>query len=119
MNRPKRYLRLRLKVALTIVVGVLSLPYLVDIAYMDDLTPTHSAQEIVIDKDKDFDDEVVVASADWQHNRPFLLLDSADGPLEGLQRPSFSQDRDDVDRAVEPFEYLITASLISRPPPIA
>jgi hypothetical protein len=111
MNRhPRR--RLPLRTALAIAVSLLALPYLVDVAYLGDLTPTHSAQEIINDKDKDYDEQVLVVFTDYELDHVGIRASEYDLPLSFLAE-------DDVDRAVLPFEYLMTASLISRPPPFA
>ena len=99
--------------ALTIAIGLLALPYLVDVVYLGDLTPTHSAQEITCDKEKDSEERLVVSSTEYQ-----LALIIVGVRECAPDYPSFLAE-DDVDRAVLPFEYLTTASLISRPPPFA
>jgi hypothetical protein len=95
---------------LIVAISFFALPYLVDVVYLDDLAPTHSAQEIVSDKDRDFDDEIRVAAVDVQQSE--RLIEHSDFLA---RRPSFL--RKGADSAFGRFEHLITASLISLPPP--
>jgi hypothetical protein len=103
----------RLRIVLVIAISLLALPYLVDVGYAWDLTPTHSAQEILSDKDNDIDDEVSLGLAYVQDNAVVIETISLLPGLLALRPERFRE------RALSPFEYLSIASLISRPPPVA
>lgn len=87
------------------------MPYMVDVGYMEDQTPTHSAQEILSDKDDIGDREVFLVLASDQD--PVVAVElAALPPSPGGFLPQALEDR-----TVTPVEYLHIASLISRPPP--
>lgn len=100
-----------LPLALVITFSLLALPYLVDVVYMEDHTPTHSAQEILSDKDD---------NAERESFQVFIydLIKFVEFESVNLRAESalFHPDRF-LERTVAPFEYLSIVSLISRPPP--
>jgi len=93
------------------VVAFLALPYLVDVAFYGDYTPTHYAQEIVADEDtQDIDDKnFSSAPTDQSH---LLLIET---PLP--DRPHISAKDRGSSWAIFPLQLLISSLLISRPPP--
>lgn len=100
-----------LRLALAITLGLLALPYLVDVVYMEDQTPTHSAQETLTDKDNIGEGDVFIAfGADEGHvaTAEPTALEPSFGPFPRDNRH---------DRTVSPVKYLSIASLTSRPPP--
>jgi hypothetical protein len=98
--------------ALVVVVSLLALPYLVDVGYMEDHTPTHSAQEILSDEDDTAEGEQFLVFTD-ELNHP-AEIESID---LHASFGSFHPDRF-LDRTVAPFQHLSIAPLISRPPPL-
>ncbi len=92
----------RLRLGLGIIVGLL---------YMEDQTPTHSAQEILGDEDHPGKHGLLLVLND-DSDDPILLESVALDPTTGLFRPDRIQNRT-VGR-IEPYSI---ASLTSRPPP--
>jgi hypothetical protein len=105
----KRYSLLRVLLALT--VSLLAIPYLVDVGYMEDQTPTHSAQETLSDKDDIGEGDVFLAFGPEQ-DHAVAMEPAVVPPTHHPVPPDIFQDR-----TVAPIEYLNIASLISRPPP--
>lgn len=92
-----------------LILAFLLLPYLVDVAYYGDLTPTHYAQESLKTNDvARFDaQESLLCADDRAHSREaeFTLQDAGtqcSAPLRAVFPPP---------------QYLSLASLTSRPPP--
>ena len=100
-----------LRIVLALIVALLAIPYLVDVGYMEDQTPTHSAQETLSDKDDIGDGDVLVAFGSAQDHA--IAADPAASPA----RPGSFRPDNFKNRTVTPVEYLNLASLISRPPP--
>lgn len=89
------------------------LPYLVDVAYYGDFTPTHFAQENAIEEDiLSLDDKGASHVGDQQDN---VVASEIVIPVEPC---TCMQDRPPAGSPF-PRQYLISASLISRPPPAA
>jgi hypothetical protein len=93
------------------VIAVLALPYLVDVAFYGDFTPTHYAQEIVSDEDPQNSDDQNFSSA--TNDQAHLLL--IETPLP--DRPHISAKDRGSSWAISPLQPLISSLLISRPPP--
>ena len=55
--------RLPLKISRIIALCFLAIPYLVDVGYLGDATPTHAAQEISTDNNKESFDDILAAVA--------------------------------------------------------
>ena len=91
--------------------SLLALPYLVDVAYYGDFTPTHFAQETFIEEDAQaLDDKSSFCSTDTQDD---VVVSAIFPPLE---RQTCAQDHLSAGDLFLP-PYLISASLVSRPPP--
>lgn len=103
--------RFHLRLALVMTLSLLALPYIVDVGYMEDNTPTHSAQEILSDNDATPESETFLVTIYVLDN--LVVIDSADLHASSSPPAVF------LERPVAPFEYLNIASLISRPPPSA
>lgn len=94
-----------------LVIALLALPYLLDVAYYGDFTPTHFAQENLIDENPEaLDDKELSIIATDQDEAVVIKVSSP------AQRHSSTQHRCSGGD-VSPPQYLIAASLISRPPP--
>lgn len=89
-----------------------ALPYLVDVAYCEDLSPSHNAQAVLGDGE-----EVDPSEAKDCASLPDDPFDHLSSPCAlwkaGLSRPFCK-----ATASVSP-QYLLIASLISRPPPIS
>lgn len=93
---------------LLVVIVVLGLPYLVDVAFYGDLTPTHFAQEVVDESIQNDDEGYLV-----------FLLPAQNIPLGRkilLQHPVRTLSDVPLDTSL-PHDYLLFGSLISLPPP--
>jgi hypothetical protein len=93
------------------VIAVLALPYLVDVAFYGDFTPTHYAQEIVTDEyvqDGD-DNNFSFATNDQDH---VLLIEAPPAT-----RPPVPAQDSSLSWAIFPLQPLISSLLISRAPP--
>ena len=97
---------------LLVIIALLALPYLMDVIYYGDFTPTHFAQENLIEEESQlFDDE----DSSWLGTDQ--LHPAHHGILVLLELPAFSPELLSTSDLVLPH-YLITASFISRPPPV-
>lgn len=93
------------------VIALLALPYIIDVAYYGDFTPTHFAQENLIDEDPEaLDDKGLSLIADDQDDAVDIKISSH------AQRHTGTRDRFSAGD-VSPPQNLVAASLISRPPP--
>ena len=92
-----------------LILCFLLLPYLVDVAYYGDLTPTHYAQENSNDGEKvdSSDDQASLLCADDQ-----AYSGEAGFTIQDVGTPCNAPPR-----AVLPPPYLFLAALTSRPPP--
>ena len=96
-----------------LVLAFLLLPYLVDVAYYGDFTPTHFAQKNVNDGEDGEED----LFADGRGS-PFFADDQAHSGVEvGLSSLDSYTQSSALASAVLPSHYLFVASLTSRPPP--
>jgi hypothetical protein len=102
--------RLPLRISLIIALFFLSIPYLVDVGYLGDATPTHAAQEISTDYNKESFDDILATFANVTATVALEEQETLPSPLSGSE-----SDSDDTPLA--PYGYLSVASLISRPPP--
>src|SRR5262249_18366422 len=94
-----------------LAIALLALPYLVDVAFYGDFTPTHYAQETSLDEplqDVDGRDSTLIGDDHTKVSQRNLY--------EPTLRSTFRHDLFAV-RAISPFEYLMSASLLSLPPP--
>lgn len=99
------------KWGIVLFLSLLVLPYLVDVAYYGDFTPTHFAQENLIDENPEaLDDKGLSLIADDQDDAVVIKISSPAQWHTRTQNRSFARD-------VSPPQYLVAASLISRPPP--
>jgi hypothetical protein len=97
---------------LVFVIAFLALPYLVDVAFIGDFTATHFAQEIVIEEDSQTaDDKGLSYIADDQDQDNAVVTEIC----FPAQRLSYTQ------KYFSPGDpqNLISASLISLPPPVS
>lgn len=114
LNRPSarypRYLRWRWNV-LFVLIALLALPYLVDVVYFGDFTPTHFAQENLIEEEiQNFGEEDVSwpAESHVPTVRGDILL-RYERFISSLELLSWEN--------CFPLQYLIAVSRTSRPPP--
>ncbi|HJT22002.1 MAG TPA: hypothetical protein VJ746_16115 [Nitrospira sp.] len=101
------------KRVIVLIIAFLSVPYLFDVAFYGDFTPTHFAQETTVRADSDGPDDHSLASGGAQ-GRTIAVV--AAGPP--VPRP-LTRGVDLLIAAVFRFSHLPSASLISRPPPIS
>lgn len=92
-----------------LILAFLLLPYLVDVAYYGDLTPTHSAQESVDTKNEvdRFDDQKSLLCGDSQAHSGETRFKLQDAGMHCGYPTS----------TVVPPHYLFVTSRTSRPPP--
>jgi hypothetical protein len=101
----------RMRWGVVFFLSLLALPYLVDVVYYGDFTPTHFAQETFIEEDAQaLDDKGLSFIADDQDDAVVIKISSPAQWHTRTQNRSFARD-------VSPPQYLVAASLISRPPP--
>ena len=96
------------RLILFVVITILGLPYLVDVAFYGDLTPTHFAQEVVADEN--------IQNDDGDFSVPLLIDTLIVREMTLMQRPIRMASRLSTP-TILPREYLISASLTSLPPP--
>ena len=92
--------------ALFIVLALISLPYLTDVAFLGDFTPTHFAQENVTESEH----------VEAQDGQAFtVIVDDHEKTLSPTWR-GFPRDHV-ASVPIFPFQCLLTTSSSSRPPP--
>ncbi len=96
---------------LFLVLALLVLPYLIDVAYYGDFTPTHFAQENLINEDADpIEDKELLVISTHEGDADLVKFGFAAAPLLWiLERFSV--------RDVSSPQHLSSVSVISRPPP--
>jgi hypothetical protein len=96
-----------------LIIAFLSVPYLLDVAFYGDFTPTHFAQETTVRANTDGPSDHSLASG-WPDGRIVEVV-AAGLPVS---RP-LTKEFDLLAAAVFRFSHHPSASLISRPPPIS
>lgn len=91
-----------------LILAFLLLPYVVDVAYYGDLTPTHSAQENIKKSDDD---------GSYAQDSYLCADDQAHSGEAGLTLHDPVVQYYALEKTIFPPQYLYLASLASRPPP--
>ena len=96
---------------IVLILAFLLLPYLVDVAYYGDFTPTHYAQETI-------DDEEGAQSAIAKASLSFAVDQAASEVGVSLSAPVVTALRSRQAGEYLPTQYPFLDSLTSRPPPV-
>ena len=109
-NRLSRYVGCVRRKPLLLILAVLSLPYLVDVAFLGDLTPTHYAQESTTDAHEEVD--LLDGTASVPNVDEQLQNGTAAPTLRDIRMA-----RRSAVPAILPLEQLFSAYYPFRPPP--